>query len=101
MDESNYSDSHIFPASMRAMGMAELVGMPVAGTGTAVWWEDLIDGETVFGIPEVGFIDNQGRYLENQQLEPDLKVDNPPLALAAGRDLQLEAAVNRMLEILK
>ena len=101
MDESNYSDSHIFPASMRAMGMAELVGMPVAGTGTAVWWEDLIDGETVFGIPEVGFIDNQGRYLENQQLEPDLKVDNPPLALAAGRDLQLEAAVKRMLEILK
>jgi tricorn protease len=97
MDESNYSDSHIFPASMRAMGLAELVGMPVAGTGTAVWWEELVCGNMVFGIPQVGFLDNTGRYLENQQLEPDLKVENPPRALAAGRDLQLEAAVTRLL----
>ena len=41
---------------------------------TAVWWETLMDPSLVFGIPQVGMKDNQGRILENMQLEPDIKV---------------------------
>ena len=93
MSESNYSDAHMFPVTYRAMGIGKLVGMPVPGTGTAVWWEGLQNGAW-FGIPMVGIIDTKGKYLENQQLEPDVKIALDPEVVITGRDQQLEAAVN-------
>lgn len=96
MSESNYSDAHMFPVTYRAMGIGKLVGMPVPGTGTAVWWEPLQNG-VVFGIPQVGMIDNSGHYLENQQLEPDVKQALDPGLVSQGRDQQLEAAVKVLL----
>ena len=93
MSESNYSDAHMFPVTYRAMGIGKLVGMPVPGTGTAVWWERLQNGVR-FGIPMVGILDTKGKYLENQQLEPDVKVALDPEVVITGRDQQLEAAVN-------
>ena len=92
MSEGNYSDAHLFPVTYRALGIGKLVGMPVAGTGTAVWWEGLQNG-MYFGIPMVGMIDNAGNYQENQQLEPDVKQPLDPGAVSTGRDQQLEEAV--------
>jgi C-terminal processing protease CtpA/Prc len=97
MNESNYSDAHMFPVTYRAMGVGKLVGMPVPGTGTAVWWENLQNG-VVFGIPMVGMVDNDGNYLENLQLEPDIKVPNTPAVVITGRDEQLEEAVKELLK---
>ncbi|MEY3051244.1 MAG: hypothetical protein RLY31_1029 [Bacteroidota bacterium] len=99
MGEGNYSDAHMFPYTYKALGIGQLVGMPVPGTGTAVWWETLQNG-MVFGIPQVGMVGNDGQYLENQQLEPDVRVANDPMEVAAGRDQQLEAAVAKLLESL-
>lgn len=96
MSESNYSDAHLFPVTYRAMGIGKLVGMPVPGTGTAVWWEGLQNGMW-FGIPQVGMIDNNGNYLENQQLEPDVRQPLDPGVVSVGRDQQLEAAVKVLL----
>ena len=96
MSEGNYSDAHMFPVTYRAMGIGKLVGMPVAGTGTAVWWEGLQNGMW-FGIPQVGMIDNAGNYLENQQLEPDVQQPLDPGAASQGRDQQLEQAVKVLL----
>ncbi len=96
MSESNYSDAHMFPVTYRALGIGKLVGMPVPGTGTAVWWERLQNGMW-FGIPQVGMVDGQGRFLENQQLEPDVKQALDPGPVAQGRDQQLEAAVKLLL----
>lgn len=97
MNESNYSDAHMFPFTYKALGIGKLVGMPVPGTGTAVWWERLQNG-VVFGIPQVGMVDTTGQYLENQQLEPDVRQPNDPGLLSTGRDQQLEAAVKVLLE---
>jgi Tol biopolymer transport system component/C-terminal processing protease CtpA/Prc len=96
MSEGNYSDAHMFPVTYRALGIGKLVGMPVAGTGTAVWWESLQNG-MYFGIPQVGMIDNNGQYLENQQLDPDVKQALEPGVVSTGRDQQLEAAVKLLL----
>ncbi|MDJ0973293.1 MAG: S41 family peptidase [Planctomycetota bacterium] len=101
MSEGNYSDAHIFPFVYKELGLGKLIGAPVAGTGTAVWWETLMDGETTFGIPQVGMMDSQGRYVENQQLEPDVRVLLGPEEMAAGRDTQLERAVDVLLESLR
>lgn len=99
MGEGNYSDAHLFPYAYKTMGIGKLVGMPVPGTGTAVWWERLIDSSLVFGIPQVSTIDTEGRYLENTQLEPDLKVANRPEDRANGKDRQLEKAVEHLLSL--
>lgn len=96
-NEANYSDAHIFPWTFKELGLGTLVGMPVAGTGTAVWWETLIDGRTVFGIPQVGMIDPRGGYIENQDLLPDIEVQNTPESIEAGEDLQLKAAIDALL----
>ncbi|MEK8033485.1 LpqB family beta-propeller domain-containing protein [Ideonella sp. DXS29W] len=98
MSESNYSDAHLFPWTYRKLGIGKLVGMPVAGTGTAVWWETLQDSTLYFGIPEVGFRDSKGEFMEKALVEPDVKVPHDPALLASGRDLQLEAAVNELLK---
>lgn len=101
MSEGNYSNAHGFPWVYKELGLGKLVGMPVPGTMTAVWWETQQDPTLVFGIPEVGMKDNQGRYLENLQLEPDIKVTNDPASAIRGRDLQLEATVKSLLEDIK
>ncbi|RNI29842.1 peptidase S41 [Rufibacter immobilis] len=99
MNESNYSDAHIFPVLYKELGIGKTVGMPVAGTGTFVWWETLIDPTMVFGIPQVGYRTlGGGKFLENTQLEPDYLIANDPALVAQGRDQQLEKAVEVLLQ---
>lgn len=98
ISESNYSNAHGFPWAYKELGLGKLIGMPVPGTMTAVWWERQQDPSIVFGIPEVGMKDNQGRYLENLQLEPDIKVYNDPSSTLQGKDLQIEAAVKSLMK---
>ena len=98
ISESNYSDAHGFPYGYKTLGIGKLVGMPVPGTMTSVWWETLQDRTLYFGIPQVGKHDLKGEFLENQQLEPDYRVPNDYDQLVKGRDQQLEEAVRIMLE---
>lgn len=96
--EDNYSDACGFPYAYRALGIGKLIGAPVPGTMTAVWWETQIDPTLIFGIPQVGtFALDEGRYLENFQIEPDILVYNDPASMLRGEDKQLEAAVAQML----
>jgi C-terminal processing protease CtpA/Prc len=95
--EGNYSDAHCFPWAYQTLGIGKVVGMPVPGTCTFVWWERLQDRSLVFGIPNMGILDSEGRYLENMQLEPDIRVPNEPGVVSKGRDQQLERAVAELL----
>jgi tricorn protease len=95
--ESNYSDAHCFPAAYRDQGIGKIVGMPVPGTCTFVWWEMLQNG-VVFGIPNLGVTDKSGDILENKQLEPDIVVMNDYDKVATGIDQQLERAVKELLK---
>jgi C-terminal processing protease CtpA/Prc len=72
--------------------------MPVPGTGTAVWWELLQDPRLIFGIPEVGFRDEKGEFMERTQVEPDVKVRNDAKSIAIGKDQQLEKAVEILMQ---
>ena len=100
--EDNYSDASGFPYAYRALGIGKLIGAPVPGTMTAVWWETQINPDIVFGIPQVGTWGvKDGRFIENLQIEPDILVYNDPASELEGRDLQLEAAVKEMLNEIK
>lgn len=72
--------------------------MPVPGTMTSVSWETLQDPTLVFGIPVIGYRLPDGSYLENSQLEPDIKVANSPETVVKGEDTQLKAAVDELLK---
>ncbi|MBC9796962.1 S41 family peptidase [Sinomicrobium weinanense] len=98
MSEGNYSDAFIFPYVYKQNGIGKLVGMPVAGTGTAVWWERQIDPSIIFGIPMVATIGEEGRPTENLELEPDILVPLPYNDFLSGKDPQLETAVRELLK---
>ncbi|MDH8700995.1 tricorn protease [Dysgonomonadaceae bacterium PH5-43] len=101
MGEANYSNAHGSPWVYKHVGIGKLVGMPVPGTMTSVSWENLQDPSLLFGIPIVGYKLADGSYLENQQLEPDVKIANSPEKLVKGEDEQLAKAVSVLLEELK
>ena len=96
--EDDYSNGHGFPWVYRELGIGKLIGTPVAGTMTAVWWETLIDSSLIFGIPQVGCRDMRGNYCENTPLVPDIEVYNTPEDYLTGHDRQLERAVQEMLK---
>jgi C-terminal processing protease CtpA/Prc len=98
VNEGNYSDGYCFPNGYRTNNIGKIVGMPVPGTCTAVWWESLQTGDLVFGIPQLGVLNKDGTYMENDQLEPDLKVENTKEAVAEGEDEQLKRAVEVLLK---
>ena len=96
--EANYSNAHGTPWVYKHRNIGKLVGMPVPGTMTSVSWETLQDPSLVFGIPIVGYRLADGSYLENSQLEPDIKVANSPETVVKGEDTQLKAAVDELLK---
>ncbi|MFC4665050.1 S41 family peptidase [Falsiporphyromonas endometrii] len=96
--EGNYSNGHGFPWFYKTLKMGKLIGTPVPGTMTAVWWETQINPRIVFGIPQVTSLDMQGQALENQELEPDILIYNTPEDYIAGRDVQLKRAVDEMIK---
>ena len=96
--EANYSNAHGTPWVYKHRGIGKLVGMPVPGTMTTVSWETLQDPTLIFGIPVIGYRLADGSYLENSQLEPDIKVANSPETVVKGEDTQLKAAVDELLK---
>lgn len=99
--EDNYSNAHGTPWLYKELGIGKLIGAPVPGTMTAVWWETQIDSTLYFGIPQVGAMDNRGEYLENHELQPDILIYNDPADVLKGKDAQLEGAIEEMLKEIK
>lgn len=97
-NESNYSDGHCFAFSYQKLKLGKLVGMPVPGTCTFAGWEMLQDASVRWGVPPLGVKDVAGKYLENLQTEPDIKVANEYEVVSKGKDQQLEAAVKELLK---
>jgi len=94
---SSYSDGSIFPHLYQRLKIGPVVGARVPGTGTAVWWMELLNGSVKYGIPQLGAKDRRTGWFENSETVPDLLIYNSPDDIAGGRDPQLESAVRRML----
>lgn len=98
VNEGNYSDASGTPTAYQALGIGDVVGSPVPGTMTAVWWETQIDPTLIFGIPQVTNKLYGKTVLENKQLDPDVLIYNNPGDLINGKDAQLEGAVTHLLK---
>lgn len=97
-NEANYSDGHCYAFMVKTLKIGPLVGMPVPGTCTFAGWESL-EGGVRWGVPGVGVKDDAtGRFLENWQTDPDVRVANEARTQAGGKDQQLEAAVAELMK---
>ena len=81
--------------------MGKLVGMPIPGSCTFQTGQSLQDNTLQWSCPTLGVKDLQGAYLEGRQTEPDVRVINEYDKVAAGRDQQLETAIQVLLKDLR
>ena len=100
-NEANYSDGHCYSYMIVDQKIGKLVGAPVPGTCTFAGWESLMDTGINWGAPTVGVKAINGKYLENWQTEPDVKILMSPEQTRKGVDQQLEAAVKELLKEIK
>jgi tricorn protease len=93
------SNAEMFPAGFRALGLGKVVGTPTMGAVIGTGSYSLIDGSTV-RTPGVGVFlaDPKRTNMENYGVQPDMLVDNKPEDVLAGRDRQLEAAVEELMK---
>jgi tricorn protease len=98
LDENSASDGDIFPAMFRQAGLGPLIGKRSWGGVVGITDRgSLIDGGTV-NVPEFGFNSVTGEYIiEGHGVDPDIEVDQDPIAVLNGRDPQLERAVQEVL----
>jgi tricorn protease len=89
----------MFPAGFRALGLGKVIGTPTMGAVIGTGSYSLIDGSTV-RTPGVGVFlaDAKHTNMENYGVQPDIMVDNKPEDYLAGRDRQLEAAVDELMK---
>lgn len=93
------SNAEMFPAGFRALGLGKVIGTPTAGAVIGTGSYSLVDGSTV-RTPGVGVFlaDRDRTNMENFGVPPDILVDHTPEDNLAGRDRQLEVAVQELLK---
>jgi tricorn protease len=92
-NERSTSDAEVFPDGFRTLKLGKVVGVTTYGAviGTGAYL--LMDGSTI-RTPSFGLWNIKGTNLENYGVPPDVYVDNAPADFFAGRDAQLEKALD-------
>ncbi|MBK8323289.1 MAG: PD40 domain-containing protein [Betaproteobacteria bacterium] len=94
IDHGTYSDGETFAEGVKRLGLGTVVGRRTAGAGA--WLSDrnrLADGG-IARAAELGQFGLDGDWLiEGRGVEPDVDVDNLPHASFAGKDTQLDRAI--------
>ena len=94
INEGTGSDGDIFANAFRDWKLGPLVGKRTWGGVVGITDHGpLLDGGVVY-VPEFATADAQGRWIiEGHGVDPDIEVEQDPLAVLAGHDPQLERAV--------
>jgi tricorn protease len=100
-DEFAGSDGDIVTAAVKLLGLGPVVGTRTWGGVIGIEGrQGLVDGTTV-SVPRFAFFfDEYGWAVENHGVDPDVEVLITPNDAAAGRDPQLETAVQLALDAL-
>jgi len=101
-DEGTGSDGEVFTDHFRELGLGTVVGVPTwGGLIGIINMIPLTDGGLVTQA-NVGFANLRGDWVvENRGALPDIHVENRPEDLLAGRDPQLERAIEVVLQQLE
>ena len=96
INQHSFSNAEIFAHSIRTANRGTLIGTQTFGGVISTGSFSLIDGTTV-RRPFRGWYLPDGTDMENNGAKPDIDVPQTPTDEAAGRDPQLEAAVEELL----
>ena len=97
INERSFSDAEIFPAGIRALDLATLIGETTAGGVIGTVNIGLVDGVRSIRVPRVGWFTLEGENMENYGVEPDIRVVNELAHIREGIDDQLNAAIEFLL----
>ena len=102
LDEDSASDGDIFPYRFKEAGLGPLIGKRSWGGVVGITNRGpLIDGGSV-NVPEFGTNDRDGNWvIEGYGVDPDIEVENDPKSVIAGRDPQLERAVEEITRMIR
>lgn len=98
INQNSFSNAEIFAHAVRTLGLGKLVGVPTAGGVVSTGSVSFVDGSSMRMPGRGWFIGDTGVDMEGQGAEPDIHVEITPEDEAAGRDPQLSAAVEALLE---
>ena len=94
-NERSASNAEMFPDGFRKLGLGKVVGVPTMGAVIGTGSYRLMDGSSI-RTPGVGVFTASGENLENYGVQPDVWVDNTPADFLAGRDRQIEKAIETL-----
>jgi tricorn protease len=99
INEETASDGDIFANAFRQWNIGLLVGKRSWGGVVGITDRGpLLDGGTVF-VPEFGAADANGQWIiEGHGVDPDIVVEQDPLAVSQGHDPQLERGVAELMQ---
>lgn len=102
IDETTASDGDLFAAAFRRAGLGKLFGKRTWGGVVGISDHGpLLDGGTV-NVPEFGYTEPGPEWtIEGTGVSPDQIVDNDLPSVLAGRDPQLDAAIDDLLARIK
>ncbi len=99
-NEHSFSNAEMFPAAMKARGLATLVGMPTPGYVIWTWELRLVDG-TPARMPGSGVYRLDGTPMEDMGQQPDILVPMSGEDWLADRDPQLDKAIEVLMAKMK
>ena len=99
ISETSASDGDIFPYMFRQAGLGPLIGKRTWGGVVGITNHGpLIDGGGV-SVPQFATESVDGKYvIEGEGVSPDIEVDNDPASEIAGKDLQLDRAIEEVMK---
>ena len=92
-NERSQSNAEEFAHAMQTLKRAKVVGIETSGEVIATTSEKLFDYGEVRS-PHIGTFLPDGKNMEGNGAKPDVEVDLTPADIAAGRDPQLDAALD-------
>ena len=96
VDETAGSGGDLLPWMFRKFNLGPLVGRPTWGGLVGILgFPTLMDGGTITA-PNLAIWTEQGWVVENEGVAPDIEVEQLPKDVIAGRDPQLEKAIDLM-----
>ncbi|MBC6995088.1 PD40 domain-containing protein [Lewinella lacunae] len=101
VDETAGSGGDLFPYLWRKNELGPIIGKRTWGGLVGVLgYPEFIDGGSVTA-PNVAFWDENGYRVENEGVAPDIEVEQNPADVMAGKDPQLERAIEEIMKALQ
>lgn len=97
INQHSFSNAEIFAEGFRQLGLGPIIGEPTAGGVIGTYGLNMWDGGSV-RLPAAGAYTIDGEDLERSGRHPDHYVSYDPNAFLQGRDVQLEKAVEVLLQ---